>query len=98
MHGYGMFGDLLHLCLCLLTIVAWLYLWLICVFGTRLPLRKRLGTHALLICAVGIPSLATFMVGAALLLFGLEYIVWSLLVVGCAVPLVGVQMINRDGQ
>jgi hypothetical protein len=90
-----MSGDLMHLCIYLLTIVAWLYLWLVCVFGTRVPFGKRLGTHALLICALGVPSLATFMVGGALLLFGLEYILWSLLVVGCAVPMVGVRMINR---
>jgi hypothetical protein len=98
MHGYGMSGDLLHLSAYLLTIVAWLYLWMVCVFGTGVPFRRKLGTHALLICALGVPGLATFMVGGALLLFGMEYIVWSLMLVGCAVPLAGVGLVSRDRQ
>jgi hypothetical protein len=96
MHGYGMSGDLLHLALYLLTIVAWLYLWLICVFSDRIPLRKRLGTHALLICALGVPGLATFMVGGAFLLFGLEYILWSLMIVGLGVPIAGAKLVTRE--
>jgi hypothetical protein len=97
MHGYGMSGDLLHLSLYLLTIVAWLYLWLVCVFGS-VPFKKRLGTHALLICALGVPSLATFMVGGAFLLFGLEYVLWSLMVVGVGMPLAGAKWVNHDRQ
>lgn len=96
MHGYGMSADLWHLCLYLLTIVAWLYLWLLCVFGASVPFRKRLGTHALLICALGVPSLASFMVGGALLLFGLEYVLWSLMVVGVGMPLAGARLISRE--
>ncbi|MFJ3485857.1 hypothetical protein ACIPL1_21055 [Pseudomonas sp. NPDC090202] len=91
-----MSGDLLHLGIYLLTIVAWLYLWLVCVFSSRIPFARRLGTHALLIVALGVPSLATVMVGGALLLFGLEYIVLSLTVVGAAVPLVSVGIVRRD--
>lgn len=96
MHGYGMSGDLLHLALYLLTIVAWLYLWLICVFSPNVPFKRRLGTHALLICALGVPSLGTFMVGGAWLLFGLEYLGWSLVVVGVGVPVAGAQWVSRE--
>lgn len=96
MHGYGMSGDLLHLSIYLLTIVAWLYLWLTCVFGASVPFSKKLGTHSLLICALGVPSLATFVVGGAFLLFGLEYIVWSLLVVGVGLPVAGARLVSRE--
>jgi hypothetical protein len=89
-----MSGDLLHLSLYLLTIVAWLYLWLVCVFGS-VPFRKRLGTHALLICAFGVPSLATFMVGGAFLLFGLEYLLWSLMIVGVGVPVASARLVQH---
>jgi maltodextrin utilization protein YvdJ len=91
-----MSGDLLHIGLYMLTIVAWLYLWMICVFGDDVSLRQRLGAHALLICALGVPSLATLLVGGALLVFGLEYILWSLLVVGVGLPMAGVQMVKND--
>jgi len=60
-----------------------------------MPLKRKLGTHALLILAWGIPSLATVMVGGALLLFGLEYILCSLLVVGVGVPMAGAGLVNR---
>jgi hypothetical protein len=89
MHGYGLSGDLLHMSLYLLTIVAWLYLWMICVFNSSVPLKKRLGTHALLICALGLPSMAAVLVFGALLVFGLEYIIWSLLLVGVGLPMAG---------
>ena len=91
-----MFGDLLHLALYLLTIVAWLYLWLVCVFNARIPLKRKLGAHALLICALGIPSLATIMVGGALLLFGLEYLLWSLMIVGVGVPILSAKLVGRE--
>lgn len=94
MHGNGMSGDLLHLSAYLLTIVAWLYLWLTCVFSAKVPFKRKLGTHALLIFALGVPSLAAVMVGGAFLLFGLEYILWSLMVVGVGFPIASAQMVR----
>ncbi|MFJ5300395.1 hypothetical protein ACIQAL_28205 [Pseudomonas sp. NPDC088368] len=90
-----MSGDLLHLALYLLTIVAWLYLWLVCVFNARIPFKQKLGAHALLICALGIPSLATIMVGGAFLVFGLEYLLWSLMIVGVGVPVASARLVQR---
>lgn len=94
MHGYGMSGDLLYLFAYLLTIVAWLYLWLTCVFSAKVPFKRKLGTHALLILSLGVPSLATLMVGGAFLLFGLEYILLSLMVVGIGFPIASAQMVR----
>ncbi|MFK3795075.1 MULTISPECIES: hypothetical protein [unclassified Pseudomonas] len=91
-----MSGDLLHLAFYLLTIVAWLYLWLVCLFNAKMSLKRKLGTHALLICALGVPSLATVMVGGAFLLFGLEYLLWSLAVVGVGMPIVGARLVSKD--
>lgn len=96
MHGYGMSGDLLHLAFYLLTIVAWLYLWLVCLFNAKMSLKRKLGAHALLICALGVPSLATVMVGGAFLLFGLEYLLWSLLVVGVGIPVAGARYVQTQ--
>lgn len=94
MHGYGMAGDLLHMCVYLLTIVAWLYLWLTCVFSAKVPFKRKLGTHALLILALGVPGLATVMVGGAFLLFGLEYILLSLMLVGVGFPIASAQVVR----
>lgn len=94
MHGNGMSGDLVHLGVYLLTIVAWLYLWLTCVFSAKVPFKRSLGAHALLILALGVPSLATVMVGGAFLLFGLEYILWSLMVVGVGFPIASAQVVR----
>ncbi|WP_342653189.1 hypothetical protein [Pseudomonas sp. F3-2] len=87
-----MSGDLLHLSLYLATIVAWFYLWLVCMFNSRTSPGKKSGMRILLICALGVPGLATVLVGGAFLLFGLEYIVWSLMVVGVGVPVAGVRL------
>jgi hypothetical protein len=89
-----MSADLLHLCVYLLTIVAWMYLWLTCVFSANVPFKRKLGTHALLIFALGVPILATVMVGGAFLLFGLEYILWSLIVVGIGFPIASARMVS----
>jgi hypothetical protein len=48
----------------------------------------------LLIFALGVPSLATVMVGGAFLLFGLEYILWSLMVVGVGFPIASAQVVR----
>jgi hypothetical protein len=89
-----MAGDLLHLCVYLLTIVAWLYLWLTCVFSAKVPFKRKLGTHALLILALGVPGLATVMVGGAFLLFGLEYILLSLMLVGVGFPIASAKVVR----
>jgi hypothetical protein len=89
-----MAGDLLHMCVYLLTIVAWLYLWLTCVFSAKVPFKRKLGTHALLILALGVPGLATVMVGGAFLLFGLEYILLSLMLVGVGFPIASAQVVR----
>lgn len=96
MHGYGMFGDLLHLALYLLAIAAWFYFWLICMFYAKVSLARILGAHAFLICALAVPGIAAGLLGAAMVLFGLEYIVWSLLVLGVALPLLGARFITHS--
>jgi len=95
MHGYGMFGDLLHLALYLLIIALWIYFWLVCMFSVGGSLKRYLGSHAQLICALGIPAMAGGLVGAAILYYGVNSIVWALSVTGIALPLLGLTVLRR---
>jgi hypothetical protein len=95
MHGYGMVGDLLHLALYLVSIGVWILLWIVCIFNAKGRLKKLLGPHALLICIALFPVLPATFVGAALIAFGLEGVVWSMFIVGVGLPLVGLRLVQR---
>jgi len=95
MHGYGMFGDLLHLALYLLIIALWIYFWLVCMFSADVSLKRFLGARARLICAVGIPAVAGVLVGAAVVYYGVNSLVWMLSITGLALPLLGLRVLGR---
>lgn len=95
MHGYGMFGDLLHLALYLFIIALWIYFWLVCMFSAQASLRRAFGAHAQLFCALGIPVVAASLVGAAVVYYGVNPVVWMLSVTGLALPLLGLLMLRR---
>ena len=95
MHGYGMFGDLLHLALYLLIIALWIYFWLVCMFSADVSLKRFLGARARLICAVGIPAVAGVLVGAAVVYYGVNPLVWMLSITGLALPLLGLRLLRR---
>ncbi|WP_221033385.1 hypothetical protein [Pseudomonas cichorii] len=90
-----MIGDLLHLILYLASIVFWALLWMVCVFNAQGRLKKLLGAHALLMCALLFPLLPITFVSGAFIAFGIEGIAWSLGVVGVGLPLVGLRFLQR---
>ncbi len=95
MHGYGMAGDLLHLALYLLSIGFWALFFIVCMFCPKQRLKKRLGTHALLIGLLFFPVLPATIVGGALIAFGIESLIWSLCIAGVGIPLAGLQLVRR---
>jgi maltodextrin utilization protein YvdJ len=90
-----MLGDLLHLALYLIIIALWIYFWLLCMFSADVSLKRFLGAHAQLICALGIPAVAAGLVGAAIVYYGVNSVVWILSVTGIAVPLLGLLVLRR---
>lgn len=98
MNGSGLIKDLLHLSLYLVTIVIWMHLWLICIFNAKGPLKRFFGTHALVICALGVPMLAALLFGGAYGIFGREGMVGSLIVVGLGFPMVTLVLLRREAR
>jgi maltodextrin utilization protein YvdJ len=90
-----MLGDLLHLALYLIIIALWIYFWLLCMFSADVSLKRFLGAHAQLICALGIPAVAAGLVGAAIVYYGVNSVVWILSVAGVALPLLGLLVLRR---
>lgn len=96
MHGYGLIRDLLHLSLYLVTIVIWMHLWLICIFNAKGSLKRFLGAHALMICALGVPALAAILFGGAFGIFGREGMVGSSIVLGLGFPMIALLFLRRQ--
>jgi hypothetical protein len=96
MRGLGLFGDLVFMVLAGLSMLGWMYLWYLCVFGAEKVLARIFGDFALAISAVGFPFAAVLVFAAALKLFGRQNIGWAMLVFGVALPVLGILYLRNE--
>lgn len=96
MRGFGLAGDLLMLGLIGLTMLGWMYLWYLCVFGAEKILARVFGDYALAISAIGFPFFACLVFAIALKVFGRHNIGWALAVFGVGLPVLGVLYLRSE--
>ncbi|MDE1165320.1 MAG: hypothetical protein PW845_07985 [Pseudomonas sp.] len=95
MHGNGLFGDLLHLGLYMVMIVAWTYLWLLCVFSPVGAYFKLLRFHPLMIPGVGIPAFAVLLTGDLMGVYDSTLLFWAQILLGVIVPCAAIAQLHR---
>lgn len=98
MRGFGLIGDLLMLVLVGLSMLGWMYLWYLCVFGTEKILSRLFGDYALAIAALGFPFFACSVFALALKILGKENIGWALAIFGVGLPLMGVLYLRSESR
>ena len=96
MRGLGFVGDLLILGLAGLSILGWMYLWYVSVFGAEKVLVRLFGDHALAIAAIGFPFFAFGVFGIALKVLGRQHIGWVLGIFGVCLPILGVLYLRHE--
>lgn len=96
MRGFGVLGDLVMLVLIGLTMLGWMYLWYLCVFGAEKALAKIFGGYALAVSAVGFPFVAFLVFALAMKLFGKGNAGWALAVFGVGLPGLGVLYLRKE--
>ena len=96
MRGFGLLGDLVMLVLIGLTMLGWMYLWYLCVFGAEKVLTRVFGGYALAVSAIGFPFLAFLVLGLALKLFGKHNTGWALAVFGVGLPGLGALYLRKE--
>ncbi|MBD9585824.1 hypothetical protein IB254_02030 [Pseudomonas sp. PDM03] len=96
MRGFGFVGDLVMLGLIGLTMLGWMYLWYLCVFGAEKPIARIFGDYALAISAIGFPFLAYLVFAIALKVFGRQNIGWALAIFGVGLPVLGALYLRKE--
>lgn len=96
MKGFGFVGDIVIASLGVLSLLGWMYFWLLCVSAGEKLLGRVFGRHALAVVLIGFPFFAAFLFAVALKVLGREHIGWALIPFGIGLPVLGILYLRRE--
>lgn len=98
MRGLGALGDILVLGLGALTVLGWMYLWFLCVFGAEKAMSRLFGEWAFPIAALGYPVAMAVVLGLAIKILGRHNLGWALAVFGVLLPTLGIIYLRKEAK
>jgi len=96
MRDGGLFLHALLAALALISLVGWGYFWLLCVNSAERLLKPLFGDAALTVACIGFPFAFLGVLYLVINNFNKVGVNWFFLIVGAALPILGIWAIKRD--